>query len=156
MNRNWIDELGEPSISLAGLKIWIHGYQFQLNEDYWDGNWLRATAIVSASGAQVWVSGPFIRNTELDTWSHKAQLVYDSLEKNANLECMEPELSVSLKTSTLGTIEMVVEISPDNLTQEHKFEFEIDQSYLPLLTAQCAKVLSAYPIRGQDDGHRKI
>ncbi|MFZ6818532.1 WapI family immunity protein [Undibacterium sp. Ji22W] len=153
MNRNSIDELGEPSISLAGLKIWIHGYQFQSNEDYWDGNWLRATAIASASGAQVWVSGSFIRNTELDDWGQKVQLVYDSHEQNANLECMEPELSVSLKTSALGKIEMVVQISPDNLTQEHRFEFEIDQSYLPSLTTQCAKILSAYPIRGREDKH---
>jgi hypothetical protein len=46
MNR-YIDELGEPHLHLAGLKLWVHGYQYRDADDYSDGNWLNATAICS-------------------------------------------------------------------------------------------------------------
>lgn len=61
-------ELGEPDIDLAGLKRWIHGYQFRDCSDYWDGNWLNATAICSEGGATGRVRGFFIRNDELSNW----------------------------------------------------------------------------------------
>ena len=54
MNR-YIDELGEPHLHLAGLKLWVHRYQYRDAGDYWDGNWLHATAICSENGATVLV-----------------------------------------------------------------------------------------------------
>jgi len=44
---------------------------------------------------------------------------------------------------------MQVLITPDNLTQEHSFEFEIDQSYLAGIAAQCRSIADAYPVRGE-------
>jgi hypothetical protein len=71
-----------------------------------------------------------------------------SLEGEARLECMEPELAVTLKGASLDAVEMQVEITPDHLTQEHKFTFSIDQRYLDPLSSQCARLLQAFPIRG--------
>ncbi len=45
---------------------------------------------------------------------------------------------------------MRVRITPDNLTQSHSFEFEIDQSYLPGVIAQCGDVLFRFPVRGEE------
>jgi hypothetical protein len=69
------------------------------------------------------------------------------LEGQATLDCLEPELSVTLKAGSLGAVAMDVEITPDNLAQEHRFSFSIDQSYLSRLSSQCARVLESFPIR---------
>jgi len=42
---------------------------------------------------------------------------------------------------------MEVQITPDHLTQNHKFLADIDQSYLAGFLAQCRAVLAEYPIR---------
>jgi hypothetical protein len=34
-----------------GLKIWVLGYQFPNQNDYWDGNWLNVVVEVAVSGA---------------------------------------------------------------------------------------------------------
>jgi hypothetical protein len=44
---------------------------------------------------------------------------------------------------------MRVQITPDHLTQEHSFEFELDQTYLPGIAAQCRTIADAYPVRGE-------
>ena len=62
------------------------------------------------------------------------------------------QLRVSLETADrLGHIRAQVDITPDNLTQSHRFEFEIDQSYLPNIIEKCAAIVQKYPIRGQRD-----
>lgn len=140
-------ELGQPDIDLAGLKLWIHGYQYPDSNDYWDGNWLNATAICSESGATVLVRGFFIRNDELSNWQRAVEKLSVDLSGEAKLECIEPEIGVTLKAMSLGAIEMEVHITPNHLTQEHSFQFSIDQSYLKPLSSQCARLLEAFPIR---------
>lgn len=147
MNRS-IDELGEPHLHLAGFKIWVHGYQYPYAEDYWDGNWLNATAICSENGATVLVRGVFIRTNEIYDWRHAIDKMLAETKWEAELVCMEPEIGVTLKVRSLGAVEMEVQITPDHLTQEHRFTFAIDQSYLQTLSAQCVRLLNDFPIRG--------
>jgi len=106
-------------LKLAGLKLWIHGYQYQDADDHRDGNWLRATAICSANGASFLVSGPFIRNTELNGLQCAVAVLHANLEGKAALTCMEPELAVTLKAGPLGSVEMSVEITPDQSALWH-------------------------------------
>lgn len=72
-----------------------------------------------------------------------------TLSGEADLVSLEPELVVELKMDSPGRISMRVEITPDHMTQEHNFHFEIDQSYLRSLIESCRKVLAKYPIRGK-------
>ena len=125
-----LTHLGDPHLKLAAFKLWVHGYQYPDCDDYWDGNWLRATAICSENGATVQISGAFIRNTEIADWHLAVEKIGINLAGEARLECMEPDLAVGLKFQPLGAVEMTVEISPDHLSQEHRFVFLIDQSYL--------------------------
>ena len=145
---HYVAELGEPDIDVAGLNLWVHGYQFQSADDYWDGNWLNATAICSSKGASVQVQGYFIRTDEISDWQRTVDKLGIDLKGAAKLACMEPYISVTLTAGSLGAIVMEVQITPDHLTQEHRFEFLIDQSYLTLLSSQCARLLHAYPLRG--------
>jgi hypothetical protein len=142
------DNFGEPSIEIVGLQIWIHGKQFADSEDYWDGNWLNVTAHCGAENAEVWVSGSILHLSELKSWLEDLESVNANLSGEASLDCMEPELNVEMKIQPLGHILMKVEITPDNLTQFHSFEFETDQSYLPVLIKNLKKVLEKYPVKG--------
>jgi len=65
--------------------------------------------------------------------------MYEALSGEADLACMEPELSVRLQSEQLGHIRMEEEITPDNLTQQDTFEFEIDQTYLAELINECRR-----------------
>jgi hypothetical protein len=142
------NELGEPDLELSGLQIWIHGRQFPDSADYWDGNWVNVTTHCGAQDASVWTSGPIIHLSEIAHLLQGAREMNTSLKGTATLPCMEPELAVELRADGLGHIEMIVEITPDNLSQEHKFTFEIDQTYLPSLISSCQTILRNYPIKG--------
>jgi hypothetical protein len=76
------------------------------------------------------------------------RILIEDLESEAKLECMEPEIAVTLKAKSLGAVEMEVQITPDQLTQERRFTFAIDQSYLEPLSSQCSRLLNSFPIRG--------
>jgi hypothetical protein len=141
------EPFGEPDIQLAALKLWIHKRVSSSDPiDYWDGNWLNVTAICESTGAVVRLSGNFIHLPELSAWMRDAERMHRTLKGRAALDCMEPGLIVELVAESLGRIQMTVNISPDPVTQDHSFRFEIDQSYLPALIEQCRAVLCTYPI----------
>ena len=143
------ENLGEPDIKISGLEIWIHGYQFPDSLDYWDGNWMEITAKCTSKNACVWVSGNILHLPDLEHLMTTSEKLYEPLKGEAELQYIEPELSMKLKASSLGQICMTVDITPDHLNQGHKFEFEVDQSYLPEMISSCKKVLNRYKIKGK-------
>ena len=142
------DDLGKPDILIEGLEIWIHGRERPNTVDYWDGDWLRATAHCGAKGSEVWVSGPILHLSEIKSWLENLEKINSTLSGRANLDCMEPELKVEMSAESLGQVLMRVEISPDQLRQFPSFEFETDQSYLPHLIKELKEVLGEYSIKG--------
>jgi hypothetical protein len=145
-----IDQLGPPEIALVGLQIWGHGRQFPDAQDYWDGNWLRVTTHCGGQGASVWASGPIIHLSELLGWYDEINRMNETISGKARLcRNYEPNLFVKLTMNTMGHLSVEVDITPDHLTQKHSFHFNLDQTYLPRLLAQCKSVLDEYPIRGQ-------
>lgn len=145
------DQLGPPDIKLDRLQIWIHGRQFPDATDYWDGNWLRITAHCGSSGADVWTSGPILNLPALVSWLTELEHLSVSMRGEASLVPVEPELFVKLTAEEHGKISLEVEITPDNVTQEHSFNFELDQSYLAPLIDSCRRILAEYPVRGTPD-----
>ena len=142
--------LGEPALKVAGFQLWVHGREFPESKDYYDGNWLRVTAYCGASGASVWAQGAILMVTDIAGFGHQCAKMLGGDGKLAALDPWEPELKVSLEVSDgLGHIRSQVEITPDYLLQAHRFEFEIDQSYLPGIIRQCSEIVKEYPIRGQ-------
>lgn len=142
-----IEKLGKPNIQICGLQIWIHSYQFPNSNDDLDSDWLNVTAHCGKDGATVWVSGSIIRSSEIYSWSKESESLYENLAGKAVLSCIEPELEVTINGVTPGKFEMVVKITPDHLSQEHMFTFELDQSYLPDLISSCKNVLKEFPIK---------
>ncbi|HZN99871.1 MAG TPA: hypothetical protein VFB93_01615 [Burkholderiales bacterium] len=141
------DHLGPPDIKLAGFELWVHGRQFPNAQDYWDANWLNVTAHCCAERASVWTSGSILHLGELTQLLSGMKQLYETLKGEAELPCIEPELYLKLVASGLGQIEFEVNITPNNMIQEHRFKFGIDQSYLPEAIAGCEKVLAAYPVK---------
>jgi hypothetical protein len=64
---------------------------------------------------------------------------------------MAPNLAVELRAVGLGHIKVTVKITPDHMAQWHKFQFEVDQTFLHPLTRDCKRLLAAFPIRGAPD-----
>lgn len=147
-----ITRLGEPDIEIAGLKIWVHGRQFEDAQDYWDGNWLHVTAYCAEGGAAVRAHGPLLHLSELSHFLKACEKLHETLRGKAELPCMEPNLSVELAVSSpRGNIEAKVRITPDHLSQQHTFGFSIDQSYLPGILRGIRSVLGLYPVRNEGD-----
>jgi hypothetical protein len=142
------EQLGTPSIRLGGLQIWVHGPE-SLSPAAPYVDWLIATAHCGALGADVWVHGSILMLSSIKVWVEGCEKIHRDLSGDAVLDGVEPELFVTMKVSDrLGHIQVCVSITPDYLRQKHKFEFELDQSYLPNMIQECRAVLSSFGIKG--------
>ena len=137
-----------PDLRLSGLSIWIDGREFAHSADYWDGNWLRVRVRMQASGASVGCEGSILRTSDVERFRDELASASANLSGEATLSSLEPDLKVSLKMLHLGHIAGEVEITPDYLNQFHRFDIELDQTYLPELIASCEAILEKYPVVG--------
>jgi hypothetical protein len=102
------------------------------------------------SGARVETSGPIIHLGELQRLLAESEALYETLQGEARLRCLEPNLNVELKTADrAGHISVRIQITPDHMTQEHRFLDYVDQTYLPALIEACREIVAKYPIRGK-------
>jgi hypothetical protein len=142
-------ELGPPDLKIAGLQLWVHGRQYPDAVEDYDADWLRITAHCGASSASVWVSGALLSSWSFVKFARDCESLLRTLQGKAQLWSHEPELVACLEASdTLGHIKLTVDITPDHMTQQHRFEFEdLDQSYLPGVLSMCEGILTAYPTK---------
>ena len=143
-----LEKYGPPDIKLSGFQLWIHNRQYPESDDYWDGNWLRATAHCGSDGASVTVTGAIIRSPEVLELKKAFEQLSSSLQGAKQIECLEPYLKFDLQMESLGNTVFSVFITPDHLTQQHSFIFSIDQSYFSSMIESCTKILKRFPIIG--------
>ncbi|MCE5184779.1 MAG: hypothetical protein LLF76_01470 [Planctomycetaceae bacterium] len=143
------NEYGQPDIKIQGLSIWLHKRQFPDSTDYWDANWLDVTVSCIAEGSSVLAEGSLIHLSEITQLLPQVEKLCESLKGKAAMVCMEPVLSLEIAAKNHGQMEMTVNITPDHLHQRHTFVYEIDQSFLPSLVADCRAILAKYPIIGK-------
>jgi hypothetical protein len=136
----------DADLRLLGLSLWVEGREFPDATDFWDGNWLVIRAEMRASGAYVERSGPILTAADFERFRDDLSKMVADLAGEAVLEGLEPGLRFFLKMQKLGRIEAIVEITPDHLTQQHRFEVEVDQSFLPGLVASCDAILTRFPV----------
>jgi hypothetical protein len=87
--------------------------------------------------------------TDIERFGRECRSLYEGKGDRAGLEPVEPELRIRLEAiDRMGHIRADVELTPEHLTQTHRMQFEIDQSYLPEIIERCAAVVRAYPVRG--------
>lgn len=78
----------------------------------------------------------------------QAEAMSENLSGKAELYAVEPAIKAVLEIDVRGQIALVVEATPDHMTQSHRFRFELDQSYLPAIVRQCRGILSRFPVKG--------
>ena len=139
----------DASISLGCLKIWISDRQFPDSSDYWDGNWLLATAVCQGTGSRIEVSGPFVHLSEFKKWKADLEEFNLTLKGSVSLPAMEPTLGIKIEEtkSSTGRLHCEVSLSGDHISEAHNYLFDIDQSYLTGLIGQLATILRAYPLK---------
>ncbi len=142
------EKLGEPTLKIGGFQLWIHDRELTEANNYHEG-WLLVTAHCGASGADVWVNGEIVMAADLFAFARQCQAMMQGDATFAEIAPFEPELYVRLESvDGIGHLIATIKITPNHLTQLHKFEFEIDQSYLPIIIKECSTILKEYPVRG--------
>jgi hypothetical protein len=125
----------------------MHGRQFPESMDYWDGNWLRATAYCTYADSTVRVHGSIIHLGEVVGLLRSCERLYQTLDGRAGLDCIEPSLRVELVAETGGHIRVAISITPDHMSEAHRFTDGFDQTYLPPVIAACKRIIERYPVR---------
>ncbi len=83
--------------------------------------------------------------SDIKYWVENCEKIHRNLSGHAEMGGIEPELFVTMEVSDrLGHVRVSVSITPDCLRQQHKFMFELDQSYLPSMIHECKTVLSSF------------
>jgi len=140
-------KLGACDLTVAGLRIWVHGRQFE-DALGWDGDWLRVSVLCRYPGARVAVDGSILRLGEIVHFLTETEKAYEKLGGVATLDCLEPNLRVALAVNGNGHVSATIDVTPDHLKQTHRFLDELDQSHLPPIMASCKALLAKYPRRG--------
>jgi hypothetical protein len=119
--------------------------------DYWDGNWLTVRATMHVGQSSVITEGPILMTTDFDRFRSELEKMHETLGGEASLSGYEPNLKVTLRASSLGQISGEVEITPDQLSEFHRFDIGFDQSYLPPLITACEAIVERFPVIGEPD-----
>src|SRR5687768_16816793 len=104
-------------MEIGGLSVIVEGRQFADTDDYWDGNWLIVTAAFKTPGSYVTASGPIVHLSELESFLRELRPLHESMNGEATLDCMEPNLHVQVSSTTGGRMRLAVGITPDHLTE---------------------------------------
>ncbi len=144
---SYYKKFGSPDIKLANVELWILGYEFPEMNDNDDSNWLNVVVICKSPNSHTIVEGSFLQTYNLHSFLKEIEVVNNTLKGKAELASIEPNLHIELQVHTLGQIEMQVSITPDHMTENHEYQFQIDQSYLSDVVNQLKRVLSKYPVK---------
>ena len=149
------DSLGPAHLKVTGLELWVHDRRSPKAQDYWEGNWLVVTARCAATGANVWTTGPILRVPDLVRWADALEQLHRGRPEGvATLTSDEPNLTAVIRsTDRAGQLQLVVDITPDPPTQEHRLRYPVERSALPDLVRECRAIVKAYPVRDPDGAH---
>src|SRR5262249_44995106 len=109
----------------------------------------------SDGGASVSVDGAILMVNDLQRWADQCEALYRDMTCEALLSSYEPNLKAAIRPSDdIGHLTLRVEITPEHMAQDHRFDMALDQSFLPALIHQCREVVMNYPIRDPEKWHR--
>ena len=142
----------DPDITLGPLNVWVRDRPYADASDDRDASWLDIRAEVRVPGAVVSCEGPYLRTVELEDFLNQLDAANRALSGSALLETLEPNLKVEVVFRALGHAELKIDITPDHLSQNHRFWDGTDQTYIQEAIRQIRTVLSEYPVLGRPPG----
>ncbi len=143
--------MSEPDLKLDGLFLWVRDRATPDASDYWDGNWLTVRATMQVGQSSVTTEGSILMTTDFERFRSELKRMHETLKGEASLTGYEPNLKVALRAGSLGQIGGEVEITPDQLSEFHRFDIGFDQTYLPPLIAACEAIIERFPVIAQSD-----
>jgi hypothetical protein len=138
--------IGTPT---SGVSMAIRRRSGDEAADYWDGNWLSATATFSLGLFQGSIPGS-IRAEELVPFHEQLGQLYQSLCGTAEFSTMEGWFGIKLTGDSRGHVHcggFIMDRAGDG--NRLNFSFEIDQSYLPPMLAGLEQARAAFPVVGR-------
>ena len=102
--------------------------------------------------SSVTTEGTILMTTDFEEFRNQIAVMHKTLTGEASLSGHEPNLNVTIRMNRLGQIGGEVEITPDYMTERHRFDIGLDQSYLPALMTSCDAITQRFPTVGQPDG----
>jgi hypothetical protein len=130
------------------LQLSVVGRSHPDCDDYWDGNWLRATVHVRAGGFRGSIDGD-IRADELAAFCGKLARLQESLEGVADFDTLEDWLSIRATGDGQGHIEIRCTVL-DQPGIGNKLEFTLvsDQTFVKQAVNQLREATKAFPVIG--------
>jgi hypothetical protein len=143
--QNYEDD--KADFTLGDFSLWVEGWQFATATNPDDADWLQVRARHKTAGSTVSVAGPLIQASDLSRFLSDLVRLHESMSGEAVLQSAEPEIRIILHSRPRGKIEMVVNITPDQLAEEHLLRSEIGQSHLPQAISELKRVLKTFARR---------
>lgn len=151
MEKQHLESLGEPVISVGALSVWVHGYESPGATDGWDGNWLTVTARCVGKGTSVIVYGGILDTVSFQRLQRQLKVLQEKREGSATLKSHEPFLSVTFTAvGASGRVDVETDITPDDARQRHRFFDTINESEIAAVLTGCDFVLREFPIRNPE------
>ena len=140
--------LGQPSGDHVLIEITARSYPEA--QDYWDANWLQATAKVQV--------GPFrarfetsIRTNELLGLRHAFQALHQSLDGSQTFETLENWISLDITGDGRGHFVAACVIRDDPGSRNRlTFDLTFDQTEIPELVESVETILEVFPVVGTE------
>jgi hypothetical protein len=131
------------------LKLSVAGRSHSDCNDYWDGNWLRATVDVRASGFRGSVDGD-IRAGELVAFCGQLAQLQKSLQGVAGYDTLADWLSIRATGDGLGHIEIrCVVLYQPGIGNKLEFTLASDQTFMKQTIDQLTEATKAFPVIGR-------
>jgi hypothetical protein len=140
------DKSDPPALVLGGLSIWVLEQAFPESVEWYDGRWLHVRAECAAPGATVAARGALLTAEDIARLLAGMEAMHRWEASSAGMSPIEPNLLVSLTGNSRGGLRIDVRITPDSTTQEHRFFFDADMSYLSGPIGQCREILRRFPV----------
>lgn len=100
--------------------------------------------------ASVTAQGAILHLSDIVSFVEEITALHVMERNTANLGSIEPNLKVRLeKADSLGHINVMFDLTNDQMTEEHRFRSQIDITYLPDIQLSCLRLLDKFPIRGK-------
>lgn len=128
------------------ITIAVERRSYADSTDYWDGNWCNATIRAKLGGFQAKCDAS-LRTTDFAELLEGVKTLYVSLEHKAVFETMEEQLSLVMQGDDKGHITVSgTLLDQPGIGNALRFQFEMDQSYLPSLINELEMVTVRFPV----------
>ncbi len=134
-------------LTLGGLHLTFYGLSDPHATGAWDQGWCQMMTVCEADGARVKVSGSLLHLVDMKELLVCLDALLLQTTATKTWDTLESHLSLDFEKTHLGHLTVKISLTPDPLTQQHMFLFELDQTYLTRLRDDLVQLLKAFDIK---------